>query len=131
MSTAVRRLVASSFMAWACAWGLPAHAGGERAPTGTMPATPAPVGPPQAPPAGLLPGPLGEAQRLEFDRLRTAGILHYRAGRFADAERYFRRALAIRPDDGITRAWLRAAREAQGKTTERGPGHRDRRRGGG
>lgn len=118
-------------MAWACAWGLPAHAGGERAPTGNLPATPAPAGPPQAPPAGLLPGPLGEAQRLEFDRLRTAGILHYRAGRFAEAERYFRRALAIRPDDGITRAWLRAARQAQGETTERGSGHRDRRRGGG
>lgn len=93
-------------------WPGPADAGGQPVPE--PPGRPVPTVPPQAPPAGMVPGPLSEAQRLAFDRLRTAGILQYRAGRFADAEQSFRRALAIRPDDGITLAWLRAARAAQG-----------------
>lgn len=73
---------------------------------------------PIAPPVERLPGPLSEEQRLEFDRLRTQGILLYRAGRFSEAERAFRAALAIRPDDTITKAWLRAARQAQGKSPD-------------
>lgn len=68
---------------------------------------------PQPPPPSQLPGPLDEAQRLEFDRLRTEGILNYRVGRYRAAESYFRQALAIRPDDATTRAWLEACGRAQ------------------
>lgn len=72
------------------------------------PARPAP------PPPEMLPqGPLSREQHLRFDALRTEGIDLFHAGRYDEAAQRFRQALHLKPDDAVTRRWLRAAEARQ------------------
>jgi hypothetical protein len=63
---------------------------------------------PQPPPAERLPGPLSRDEQRRFDGLRSEGIAYYHEGRFAEAAARFREALALKPEDEVTRRWLRA-----------------------
>lgn len=77
------------------------------------PARPLPGRPrvPEPPPAEQLPGPLSRDEQRRFDALRIRGIRLYEEGRYPEAARHFRAALRLKPDDPVTRGWLRAAEE--------------------
>lgn len=71
-----------------------------------------PVAAPSQPPKGLKDRYRGPnlSNAMEFDRLRTEGIRAYVEKDYKEAARYFQAALALRPGDEVTQAWLRAAK---------------------